>query len=201
MTQLITSDDWQQINWRKLRQDLFRLQKRIFKAVQAGDMAKAKRLQKLVMSSYAARMLAIRQVTQLNKGKKTAGVDGKASLNFKERFQLETELKANAKNWKHQGLREQPIPKKNGSTRILKIPTIADRAWQCLVKFALEPAHEATFHARSYGFRPGRSAQCAQKYIFDNLRSHCNGVNKRVLELDIEKCFDRISHKDRKSVV
>ena len=195
MTQLITSDDWQQINWRKLRQDLFRLQKRIFKAVQVGDMAKAKRLQKLVMSSYAARMLAIRQVTQLNKGKKTAGVDGKASLNFKERFQLETELKANAKNWKHQGLREQPIPKKNGSTRILKIPTIADRAWQCLVKFALEPAHEATFHERSYGFRPGRSAHDAHKIIFNNLNSRCNGVNKRVLELDIEKCFDRINHK------
>lgn len=41
---------------------------------------------------------------------------------------------------------------------MLKIPTIADRAWQCLAKFALEPAHEATFHERSYGFRPGRSA-------------------------------------------
>jgi RNA-directed DNA polymerase len=195
MTQVKPSDDWQQINWRKLRQDLFRLQKRIFKAVQVEDMAKAKRLQKLVMNSYAARMLAIRQVTQLNKGKKTAGVDGKASLTFEERFQLEAELKANAKNWKHQGLREVPIPKKNGSTRILKIPTIADRAWQCLVKFALEPAHEATFHARSYGFRPGRSAHDAHKIIFNNLNSRCNGVNKRVLELDIEKCFDRINHK------
>ena len=71
MTQLITSDDWQQVNWRKLRQDLFRLQKRIFKAVREDDMAKARRLQKLVMSSYGARMLAIRQVTQLNKGSAT----------------------------------------------------------------------------------------------------------------------------------
>jgi retron-type reverse transcriptase len=56
--------------------------------------------------------------------------------------------------WKHKPLREIPIPKKDGLTRILKIPTIADRAWQCLVKYALEPAHEATFHARSYGFIP-----------------------------------------------
>jgi RNA-directed DNA polymerase len=74
------------------------------------------------------------------------------------------------------------------------VPTIADRAWQCLAKYALEPAHEATFHAHSYGFRTGRSAHDAQKNLFNNLRSHCNGIEKRVIELDIEKCFDRISH-------
>ncbi len=71
---------------------------------------------------------------------------------------------------------------------------MADRAWQCLVKYALEPAHEATFHAKSYGFRPGRSAHDAQKILFNNLNSSVNGINKRVIELDIEKCFDRISH-------
>ncbi len=52
----------------------------------------------------------------------------------------------------------------------------------------------ATFHARSYGFRTGRSAQDAQKYLYNNLRSQCDGINKRVIELDIEKCFDRINH-------
>ncbi|MEH1930318.1 group II intron reverse transcriptase [Nostoc sp.] len=87
-----------------------------------------------------------------------------------------------------------PIPKKDGTTRMLKIPTIVDRAWQCLAKYALEPAHEATFHARSYGFRTGRSAHDAQTYIFNNLRSNANGIEKRVIELDIEKCFDRINH-------
>ncbi|MBD2771350.1 RNA-dependent DNA polymerase [Iningainema sp. BLCCT55] len=74
------------------------------------------------------------------------------------------------------------------------VPTVADRAWQCLAKFALEPAHEATFHANSYGFRTGRSAHDAQKQIFLNLSSKVNGINKRILELDIEKCFDRINH-------
>ncbi len=139
-------------------------------------------------------MLAIRQVSQLNTGKKTAGIDGVKSLNFKQRFELEANLKENYKTWQHQGLREIPIPKKDGSKRLLKVPTIADRAWQCLLKYALEPAHEATFHARSYGFRPGRSTHDAQKKLFHNLRSRSNGINKRVLELDIEKCFDRISH-------
>lgn len=52
----------------------------------------------------------------------------------------------------------------------------------------------ATFHARSYGFRTGRSAHDAQQYLFTNLNSKANGIDKRVIELDIEKCFDRISH-------
>jgi retron-type reverse transcriptase len=89
---------------------------------------------------------------------------------------------------------EIPIPKKDGTMRMLKVPTIADRAWQCLAKYALEPAHEATFHARSYGFRTGRSAQDAQKILFLNLQSARHGIDKRVIELDIEKCFDRINH-------
>jgi retron-type reverse transcriptase len=133
-------------------------------------------------------------VTQLNAGKKTAGVDGKSSLSIEARLKLGEQLEASATNWKHQKLREIPILKKDGTTRMLKVPTIADRAWQCLAKYALEPAHEATFHASSYGFRTGRSAHDAQKILFLNLNSSCNGINKRVIELDIERCFERISH-------
>jgi RNA-directed DNA polymerase len=191
---LTTSESWRRLPWKQFQKTLFRLQKRVYKAVQVGDKQKARSLQKLILKSQAAKLLAIRQVTQLNAGKKTAGVDGKASLSFEERFALATELTKNHTNWKHQGLREIPIPKKDGTTRMLKVPTIADRAWQCLAKYALEPAHEATFHAKSYGFRTGRSAHDAQKILFNNLNSHANGIDKRVIELDIEKCFDRINH-------
>ncbi|WP_226594798.1 group II intron reverse transcriptase/maturase, partial [Microseira wollei] len=189
------SESWKNLPWKKFRRNLFRLQKRIYKAIQVGDKRKAKSLMKLVLKSTAARLLAVRQVTQLNIGKKTAGIDGKASLSFEERFILSEQLRQPINTWKHKPLREIPIPKKDGKTRILKVPTIADRAWQCLVKYAIEPAHEATFHANSYGFRTGRSAHDAQKFLFDNLRSTSNGIEKRVIELDIEKCFDRISHK------
>jgi RNA-directed DNA polymerase len=189
-----TSESWRTLPWKKFRRNLFRLQKRVFKAVLVGDKRKARLLQKLILKSTSARFLAIRQVSQLNAGKKTAGIDGKKSLSFEERFNLEELLKMNSGNWKHQRLREIPIPKKDGTTRMLKIPTIADRAWQAMAKYALEPAHEATFHARSYGFRTGRSAHDAQKYIFLNLSSKANGINKRVIELDIEKCFDKINH-------
>ncbi len=190
----LNSESWKNLPWKNFRKDLFRLQKRVWKAVRARDMRKARSLQKLILRSQAARFLAIRQVTQLNAGKKTAGIDGKLALNFKERFELEEHLRSNANNWIHKGLREIPIPKKDGSKRILKVPTISDRAWQCLAKYALEPAHEATFHSRSYGFRPGRSAHDAQKILFLNLSSRANGIKKRIIELDIKKCFDRINH-------
>ncbi|MEO1376144.1 MAG: reverse transcriptase domain-containing protein, partial [Cyanobacteria bacterium J06635_10] len=190
----ITSESWKSVTWTKYRKNLFRLQKRVFKAVRAGNKRKARGLQKLILRSRAARFLAIRQVTQLNSGKRTAGVDGKTALTFKERFDLELLLKHGASDWYHNQLREIPIPKKNGKTRILKVPTIADRAWQCIAKYALEPAHEATFHAQSYGFRAGRSAHDAQKQVANHLTSEKKGINKKILEIDIEKCFDRINH-------
>ncbi|NEO35467.1 MAG: RNA-dependent DNA polymerase [Moorea sp. SIOASIH] len=189
------SELWKSQKWKKLRQNLFRLQRRIYKAVQAGDLRKVRSLQKLIMKSRSAQLLAVRQVTKLNQGKRTAGIDGRKSLNYRQRIELTEQLNQYGHNWIHSGLRAVPIPKKNGKIRMLKIPTIADRAWQCLVKYALEPAHEATFHARSYGFRTGRSAHDAQQYVFTNLNAAKKGSTKRVIELDIKKCFDRISHK------
>ncbi len=184
---------WKGLPWKKFRKNLFRLQRRIFKAVREGDMAKVRNLQKLILKSTSAKLLAIRQITQLNKGKRTAGVDGRKTLNFIQRFQTLFQL-GNINKWIPQELRRIPIRKKNGKVRILSVPTITDRIWQCLIKFALEPAHEATFHANSYGFRTGRSAHDAQKMVFQRLNSRVKGYDKRIIELDIKKCFDRTSH-------
>jgi retron-type reverse transcriptase len=139
------SESWKTLPWKKFRRNLFRLQKRVYKAIQVGDKPKAKSLQKLILKSRAARMLAIRQVTQLNAGKKTAGIDGKASLTFEERLALSEELRIKSNNWEHQKLRSIPIPKKDGSTRLLKIPTIADRAWQCLAKYTKRASTRSNF--------------------------------------------------------
>ena len=67
---------WSSLPWKKFQRKIFRLQKLIWKAVREGDKRKAKRFQKLIVRSRAAKWLAIRQVTQLNQGKKTAGIDG-----------------------------------------------------------------------------------------------------------------------------
>jgi RNA-directed DNA polymerase len=76
------SELWKALPWKKFRVNLFKLQKRVYKAVCRGDKHTARSLQKLILTSQGARLLAIRQVTQLNAGKKTAGIDGKASLSF-----------------------------------------------------------------------------------------------------------------------
>jgi RNA-directed DNA polymerase len=195
-TELNPVDKWKSIPWRKLRKVVFRLQVRIFKAQKNGNARLVRKLQKLLLSSKAAKLLAIRQVTQLNTGRKTAGVDGKKALEPSQRLALYEMLVKNWKQWKHQPLKRVYIPKADGTKRGLGIPTISDRAYQCLLKYALEPAAEALFNAHSYGFRPGRSCHDVQRQLFNTLNGgKANGISKRILELDIEKCFDKIDHK------
>ena len=193
MTQFKTSDRWKELPWKKFLRSTFRLQRRIYKAQKAGNLKLVRGLQKLLLRSTSAKYLAVRQVTQLNMGKKTAGVDGKTALTPRQRLSLASQL--NIKKWQHAQLRRVWIPKTNGERRGLGIPTIADRAYQCLLKYALEPACEAYFSANSDGFRPGRSTQDVQKKLFHNLNSQANGINKTILELDIQKCFDQIDHR------
>ena len=90
------SESWKTLPWKKFQKDLFRLQKRVYKAIQVGDTRKATSLQRLILKSTAAGAMAIRQVTQLNAGKKTPGVDGKASLSFEERLELTEVLRTKA---------------------------------------------------------------------------------------------------------
>lgn len=79
---------WDRINWRKLKRSVFKLQKRIYQASQKGDLVKVHNLQKLLIKSRSAKLLAIKKVSQENKGKKTAGVDGIKSLNNKQRIEM-----------------------------------------------------------------------------------------------------------------
>lgn len=186
---------WHELPWKKFERVAFRLQKRIYKAKQRGDERTARNLQKLLMKSRAARFLAVRRVSQLNSGKRTAGIDGQAHLTVPERYQIVEQL-SEAHQWNHQGLREIPIPKADGSQRLLKIPTLRDRAWQTVVAMALEPLAEATFHANSYGFRPGRGCWDAQRVLWSRTRKRTSNFSGLIYELDIKKCFDRIDHQD-----
>ena len=140
------------------------------------------------MNSWSCKVLAVRRVTQDNRGKKTAGVDGKKSLSPVARMKLTGQLKLTGKS---KPTRRVWIPKPGkDEKRPLGIPTIYDRALQGVVKAALEPEWEATFEASSYGFRPGRACQDAIKAIKNAIQSKA----KYVLDADIAKCFDRINH-------
>jgi RNA-directed DNA polymerase len=92
-TELNPVDKWKSIPWRKLRKIVFRLQVRIFKAQKNGNKRLVCKLQKLLLSSKAAKLLAIRQVTQLNTGRKTSGVDGNKALKPSQRLEVASRRK------------------------------------------------------------------------------------------------------------
>jgi RNA-directed DNA polymerase len=68
-------DGWNMIPWKKIQRNVFKLQKRIYRASRRGDSRTVRTLQRLLMKSWSAKLLAVRRVTQDNQGKKTAGVD------------------------------------------------------------------------------------------------------------------------------
>ena len=179
---------WNEINWHKVERYVFKLQKKIYAASRRGDVKKVRKLQKTLMSSWSNKVLSVRKVTQDNRGRKTAGVDGVHTLSPEERLKLVGQLKVTGKS---NPTRRVWIPKPGTKEeRPLGIPTIHDRALQNVVKTALEPEWEALFEPNSFGFRPGRSCQDAIWQIKNSIQNR----PKYVLDADIAKCFDRINH-------
>src|SRR5680860_113824 len=183
--------EWQDINWTAVTATVRRLQGRIFRATRSGEHAKVKSLQKLLVRSQAAKLLAIRQVTQQNRGRHTPGVDGVVVDTSEARVRLLQES-LSLKDYRPKPVKRVRIPKANGKERPLGIPTVQDRVMQAIVKLALEPEWECRFEANSYGFRPGRSTMDAIVAIHSTM---CRRDSSQwVLDADISGCFDNISH-------
>lgn len=183
------SQDWNSLDWVQLRATVRRLQIRIAKAIREKSHGKARALQWLLTHSSAAKLLAVKRVTE-NKGHNTPGVDGKVWRTDQQKLAAVQQLKR--RGYHPQPLRRIYIPKKNGKLRPLSIPTILDRAHQALHTLALQPVAETCADKNSYGFREGRSCADAIGQCFNALAKSYAPV--WVLEGDIKSCFDEISH-------
>ena len=180
--------EWSALPWKKIEVKVFKLQRRIYRASRRRQVKLVHKLQRLLVKSWYGRLLAVRRVTQDNRGKRTAGIDGVKSLTPSQRLQLALSMSQFSRPLP---LRRIWIPKPGKKEkRPLSIPVMRDRATQALIKLALEPQWEAKLDPNMYGFRPGRSSQDAIEALFRIILKQ----PKYVLNVDIRGCFDNISH-------
>lgn len=180
---------WNNLDWNKINLFINKIQSRIVKATSKKNWKLIKDLQRLLVNSHYAKLLAVKRVTS-NKGKNTAGVDNVIINTGKDKCNLAISL--NSKNYKPKPLKRIHIKKKNGKLRPLGIPTIYDRAMQALYLMALEPVVETLSDKKSFGFRKGRSCADAREQLFINYSR--KNAPSWILEGDIKGCFDNISH-------
>jgi RNA-directed DNA polymerase len=186
---------WDRIDWRAQQEQVRRLRQRIFTATQEQDWPKVRNLQKLMLRSRACTLVSVRQVTQRNAGRRTAGIDGEVALTPEARAQVAVRVHQSITSWNPRAVRRVYIPKASNRAKLrpLGIPVLMDRCHQQRVRHALEPEWEARFEPRSYGFRPGRGCHDAITAIFTT----CAGpLAKRLwaLDADLAAAFDRIDH-------
>ena len=132
---------------------------------------------------------AIRKVTG-NKGRNTAGIDGKLWRTPQQKLAAVRLL--TPKGYRSAPLRRIKIPKANGKWRNLGIPTMRDRAMQALFALTLDPVSETLADLNSYCFRKHRCTHDAIARIFS--LSSKKDAPGWILEADIKGCFDHISH-------
>jgi len=187
--------DWDAVDWRAQEQNVRRLRQRIFKAAREQDWPKVRNLQKLMLGSRSNTLVSVRQVTQRNAGRKTAGIDGEVALTSEARAGVAVRVHQSRSSWNPRAVKRVHIPKASNRAKLrpLGIPVITDRCHQQRVRSALEPEWEARSEARSYGFRPGRGGQDAIAAIYNV----CKGPRaSRVwaLDADLAAAFDKIDH-------
>jgi RNA-directed DNA polymerase len=187
------TSEWELQPWLSIEKSIRKLRQRIFRASREQKWNVVRSLMKLMLRSYLNLLESVRRVTQKNKGKQTAGVDGEVALDSKARMALVRSM-GKYTLWKVKPTRRVYIPKagKPAQNRPLGIPTIRNRVAQAIVKNALEPCWEAQFESNSYGFRPGRSAHDAIQHCWLSLNGKCK--RPWILDADIKGAFDNISH-------
>lgn len=124
-----------------------------------------------------------------NKGAMTPGVDGRTFKGFGPRRMSQLQSRVFCGAWRPAPVRRVHIPKANGKTRPLGIPTVDDRLVQEVVRSILERIYEPVFSEHSHGFRAGRSCHTA----LDHIQNAWTGM-KWFIDVDVVGYFDNIDH-------
>ena len=116
--------DWGSVDWPDVEDQVRRLRQRIFTASRAGDLARVRNLQKLMLRSRANALLSVRRVTERNAGRKTGGIDGTVVVTAPGKAALADSVQRHDASQKPKPVRRVYINKANGKKRPLGIPTV-----------------------------------------------------------------------------
>ncbi len=183
---------WHQIDWRKAERRVQNLRCRTFRAAKGRRWKQVRHLTKRLLCRDANRLVSVRRITQVNRGRQTPGIDGERVTTPEERAKRVDDLRQ-YQPWKAAPVRRVYIPKANGTQRPLGIPTLRDRVLQMVVNNALEPRFEAEVEAQSDGFRPGRGCQDAIEEVYVALNTGAVGHHHDILDADVQGAFDHSS--------
>lgn len=183
------AQQWKNIVWIETEKTVNNLQFRIASAARKNDWKSVNKLSRLLINSHHAKLKAVRTITS-NKGGNTPGIDG--VIWSSDADKMRAVLSLTKKGYHAKPLKRKYIPKKNGKTRPLSIPTMYDRAMQTLFGLSLSPIESVTSDRTSFGFKPYRSTKDACAYLFNCLSRKTSPT--WIVEGDIKSCFDEINH-------
>nr|BDA99065.1 reverse transcriptase [Rhodomonas sp. NIES-2332] len=178
----IQNTSWDSLPWSKFQIKLFRLQSRIYKAMQSGEVKKTIKLQKILLENKSVHFLAVQRITQLNKYDVISSQNN-FDLTNDEKMDLVVSIGQNLNNWYHSPLQNICITKRGLKKQITNFSNFEDLVVQCIWKYALEPTylHRWPIYYDESNIIVSNYASTMQKKILLNLTSKHTKIIKIVV--------------------